>query len=237
MTPVENVKDEAMTEKVESETVEQEERVAAKFVEEEHREQGRVSLKVYEAYVLASGGYIAWIFIILTFLLVSATTLGRSYWIEIWSKATDQTETHSSQNATSYFNLFEKLPIHDLRQDETVFYLLVYLGLSLFTVVLTGVKVGVTMVASLRASKVLFLHLTHSILGAKVRWLDTTPVGRILNRFVGDFEKVDDEIARSTSEFSRFLSDSNTLHNSPLIKRSYRLGFVIYLPAHRDCCR
>ncbi|MCJ1379998.1 hypothetical protein MMC17_003101 [Xylographa soralifera] len=204
LTPADHVKDEAMIEKAESEAIKQEDRVAAKFVEDEHREQGRISLKVYGAYVLASGGYIAWIFILMSFLLVSATTLGRSYWVEIWSNATDQTETNSSQNANFYSDLFDKSLIHDLRQDKTVFYLLVYLGISLLTVVLTGVKVGVTMVASLRASKVLFRHLTNSILRAKVRWLDTTPIGRILNRFVGDFEKVDDEISRSISYSSTY---------------------------------
>ena len=204
MTPVDHVKDEGMIENAKSEAIKQDDRATAKFVEDEHREQGRVSLKVYRAYIVASGGYIAWALILLSFLLVSASILGRSYWVEIWSKATDRTKTNSSKNGNIYSNLLGKSPILHLRQDETVFYLLVYLGISLLTVVLTGVKVGVTMVASLRASKVLFLHLTNAILRAQVRWLDTTPIGRILNRFVGDFEKVDDEISHTISELSSF---------------------------------
>ncbi|MCJ1418650.1 hypothetical protein MMC32_004999 [Xylographa parallela] len=204
MTPVDHVKDEGMIENAKSEAIKQDDRATAKFVEDEHREQGRVSLKVYRAYIVASGGYIAWALILLSFLLVSASILGRSYWVEIWSKATDRTKTNSSKNGNIYSNLLGKSPILHLRQDETVFYLLVYLGISLLTVVLTGVKVGVTMVASLRASKVLFLHLTNAILRAQVRWLDTTPIGRILNRFVGDFEKVDDEISHTISSSSSY---------------------------------
>ncbi|MCJ1283995.1 hypothetical protein MMC26_003326 [Xylographa opegraphella] len=199
LTPADHIKDEAKIEKSDSEVIKQEERVAAKFVEDEHREQGRVSLKVYGVYISASGGYIAWIFILLSFLLVSATILGRSYWVELWSRVTDQTETSSSQQVKFYSNLSDKPSTRNLRKDDTVFYLLVYLGISLLTVILTAVKVGTTMFASLRASKVLFRNLTNSILRANVRWLDTTPMGRILNRFVGDFEKVDDEISRSIS--------------------------------------
>lgn len=190
LTSSKDAKKETIVEKPKYDPPNQEERVAAKFVQDEKREQGRVSLKVYAAYIVAAGGYIAWVLILLSFFFVTVTILGRSYWVELWSKVAESTETTFSQRVKTHLNLTETSSIHVSRQDETIFFLLVYLGLSLLTVILTGVKVGATMVASLRASKVLFQQLTSSVLRAKVRWLDTTPIGRILNRFVGDFEKV-----------------------------------------------
>lgn len=190
LTSTKNAKDETIVGKPKYDSTNQEERVAAKFVQDEKREQDRVSLKVYAAYIVAAGGYIAWVFIFLSFFFVTALTLGRSYWVELWAKAAEPTKATFSRKAKTYLNFTENSSIHVSRQDETVFFLLVYLGLSILIVVLTGVKVGATMVASLRASKALFQELTSSVLRAKVRWLDTTPIGRILNRFVGDFEKV-----------------------------------------------
>jgi ABC-type multidrug transport system fused ATPase/permease subunit len=50
-------------------------------------------------------------------------------------------------------------------------------------------------VGSIHASKVLFDRLTYVVLRAPLRWLDTVPVGRILNRFTSDFHMIDSHIA------------------------------------------
>lgn len=33
--------------------------------------------------------------------------------------------------------------------------------------------------------------MTNAVLHAPLRWLDSTPTGRILNRFTGDFQQLD----------------------------------------------
>lgn len=48
--------------------------------------------------------------------------------------------------------------------------------------------------ACVESSKHLFRKLTYSVLRAPLRWLDTIPVGRILNRFTADFNKVDSQL-------------------------------------------
>ncbi|KAL8809014.1 MAG: hypothetical protein Q9200_003805 [Gallowayella weberi] len=45
--------------------------------------------------------------------------------------------------------------------------------------------------ASLKASRRVFDKLTYAILRAPLRWLDTIPIGRVLNRFTADFAVVD----------------------------------------------
>ena len=52
-------------------------------------------------------------------------------------------------------------------------------------------------IAAIRASKVIFENLTFTVLRAPLRWLDTVPVGRILNRFTADFNTLDSRIANN----------------------------------------
>jgi hypothetical protein len=37
----------------------------------------------------------------------------------------------------------------------------------------------------------MFEQLTHAVIRAPLRWLDTVPVGRVLNRFTADFNTFD----------------------------------------------
>lgn len=50
----------------------------------------------------------------------------------------------------------------------------------------------------MRASKKLFEQLTHTILRAPIRWIETVPAGRVLNRFNSDMSVVDKPLATPT---------------------------------------
>ena len=52
---------------------------------------------------------------------------------------------------------------------------------------------------SIQASRKLFAKLNFTILRTPIRWLDTVPVGRILNRYTGDFNTIDSQLANSIS--------------------------------------
>ena len=59
----------------------------------------------------------------------------------------------------------------------------------------------------LRASRILFEKLLESVTSAKLRFFDTTPIGRIMNRFSKDMETVDQETSWVlVSVFSDILS-------------------------------
>jgi ABC-type multidrug transport system fused ATPase/permease subunit len=71
----------------------------------------------------------------------------------------------------------------------------IYVGLSLLICVWGTIRYYMIYVGSIHASKVLFDRLTYVVLRAPLRWLDTVPVGRILNRFTSDFHMIDSHIA------------------------------------------
>ncbi|KAL4809146.1 P-loop containing nucleoside triphosphate hydrolase protein [Aspergillus unguis] len=50
------------------------------------------------------------------------------------------------------------------------------------------------MMGSLKASRRLFHRFLHQVLRAPLRWTDTVPVGRVLNRFSNDFNLVDSQL-------------------------------------------
>lgn len=55
-------------------------------------------------------------------------------------------------------------------------------------------------IACIKASEVMFDRVIGRVLIARMRWLDTVPVGRILNRFTADFSVLDSHIAKTIAE-------------------------------------
>ena len=74
-------------------------------------------------------------------------------------------------------------------------YVDVYLGLSVLICFLFVVKFFSVLAGSIKASRVLFEGFSNAIFHAPLRWLDTTPTGRILNRFTADFNVIDESMA------------------------------------------
>ncbi|KAJ3267821.1 hypothetical protein HK104_005600 [Borealophlyctis nickersoniae] len=64
------------------------------------------------------------------------------------------------------------------------------------------------MTAAIKASRTLHEKLLKSVLGAPVRWFETTPVGRVVNRFSKDLGSVDNEVIQTISFFTMMLLSS-----------------------------
>ena len=74
------------------------------------------------------------------------------------------------------------------------FYLGIYVLLSVLTCVAGTMRYALLLLAAIRSSRNLFQKLTFAVLRAPLRWLDTVPVGRILNRFTSDFNMIDSKL-------------------------------------------
>lgn len=87
-----------------------------------------------------------------------------------------------------------KLVAQEKISKDLMFYLGVYIGISVVICICGASRYFFIFCGSLKASRRLFDKLTYSILRAPLRWLDTVPVGRILNRFTADFVVVDSKM-------------------------------------------
>jgi ABC-type multidrug transport system fused ATPase/permease subunit len=70
-------------------------------------------------------------------------------------------------------------------------YICIYLAISVLISVEGTLRYLWVFTGSMKASRLMFERLTFAVLRAPLRWLDTMPVGRVLNRFTADFNTFD----------------------------------------------
>ncbi|KAJ9151903.1 p-loop containing nucleoside triphosphate hydrolase protein [Pleurostoma richardsiae] len=181
-----------------------------KFVEEEKREEGAVKRHIYGIYLKASGGVPFWTVCVFIFLLVESFRLGRSWWLRIWTGEYEEESMSafhinaSKEHSYSYSISLQQTPFHtqtapNVGRHGLSFYLGVYVGLAVISSIITTFRFYYLYIGSVKASRKLFAKLNFVILRAPLRWLDTVPVGRILNRFTADFNIIDSQLANSVS--------------------------------------
>ncbi|KAK9788369.1 putative P-loop containing nucleoside triphosphate hydrolase protein [Seiridium cardinale] len=179
---------------------------ARKFVEEEGREQGAIKKHVYATYLQATGGWVFWGSVTMFFLVVQALALGRSWWLKIWTETYEEAsvQNHTDEHAYVYSLNLQQVSSHRMMQPLVIpddkglgFYLGIYILLAVTSALLGTARYYYIFQGSIQASRTLFAKLNFAILRAPLRWLDTVPVGRVLNRFTGDFHSVDTRLAYS----------------------------------------
>ena len=164
-----------------------------KFNEVESREAGRVKFTVYREYFRKTGSMWFWAIILLLFVGNQSLILGRSWWISQWTRSSRQ-KTNAPIFFTSYWLNHADFSTDNQADDRLWHYLWVYLGLSLLLCFFGVFKYYFIYVGSIRASRELFDRFCYSVLRALLSWLDTVPVGRILNRFTADFLLIDSKL-------------------------------------------
>lgn len=95
---------------------------------------------------------------------------------------------HSTWHATPYLHASEN------GHKPLSFYLNIYIALSAASAIIGTLRFLWTFFISIKASRALFERILFTVLHAKLRWLDTVPVGRILNRLTADFDIIDNRI-------------------------------------------
>jgi ABC-type multidrug transport system fused ATPase/permease subunit len=84
---------------------------------------------------------------------------------------------------------------------ETIDYIWVYSGLSLASMVFSYVRTLAMIFGCLSASKSLHDGMLSRILLTPIAFFDVTPIGRIINRFSGDINQIDETIPVNIQQF------------------------------------
>jgi ABC-type multidrug transport system fused ATPase/permease subunit len=220
-----------------------------KLVEDERRETGRVKTTVYAGYLQAAGGWSFWLFLISMYFVSETFTIGRTYWVRIWSSddGYEQAAPVVSFLTSQYHNVIQprfsnQQPINSIQfvanMNSTIgsasfpieiqnrslwFYLWIYCLISVVSVVLFIFRLYLVYAGSIKASRRIFSSTLHGVLRAPLRWLDTVPMGRILNRFTGDFTTIDSSLASDFSVFAGLAMEIGGI----LVTASFVSPFVI----------
>uniref|UniRef100_A0A672PR52 ATP-binding cassette sub-family C member 5 n=1 Tax=Sinocyclocheilus grahami TaxID=75366 RepID=A0A672PR52_SINGR len=138
-------------------------------------------------------GYILLFIVILFFILLVGSTVFSSWWLSYWL---DQGSGNSSSNSSSSGNISEN--------PDLPFYQMIY-GIIIVVMVLLCIAKGYTFTkVTLRASSKLHDTMFKRILGSPMSFFDTTPTGRLVNRFSKDQDEVDAVLPFNMENFLQF---------------------------------
>ncbi|KAH7269485.1 P-loop containing nucleoside triphosphate hydrolase protein [Fusarium redolens] len=187
---------------------------AKQFIQEEVRERGVVKKHVYLTYLQDSGGVFLWSICALVFLGYEVGILGRAWWLRIWTGDVDESiSTGSIQQQHGHASVFslQHFPYSsapEFRASGThydlKYYLWIYIAISSATAIVGTFRFFWAYFLAIKASRSLFEKMLFTVLHTPLRWLDTVPVGRILNRFSSDFNIIDNRI---TMDWTQFISN------------------------------
>uniref|UniRef100_A0A672MVG0 Multidrug resistance-associated protein 5-like n=1 Tax=Sinocyclocheilus grahami TaxID=75366 RepID=A0A672MVG0_SINGR len=158
------------------------------LMQAEEKGSGAVAWQVYTTYIKAAGGPLAFIVNILLFLFTTGSIAFSNWWLSHWIGQGSGNSSLLQGNETAESDSMRLNP-------HIQYYSRVYvlsMGAALFLKTVRGL---VFVKCTVRAASVLHDKLFKTLLLSPMRFFDTTPLGRILNRFSRDMDEVDVRLA------------------------------------------
>ncbi|XP_034495248.1 multidrug resistance-associated protein 9 [Ailuropoda melanoleuca] len=155
------------------------------LVQTESPREGTVTWKTYHAYIKASGGYLLSLFAVSLFLLMIGSSAFSNWWLGLWLDKGSQM-TCGPQGNKSACEIGAVLADTGQRAYQWV-----YAGSMVSMLVLSVIKAFTFTKTTLMASSSLHDHVFDKILKTPMSFFDTTPTGRLMNRFSKDMDELD----------------------------------------------
>uniref|UniRef100_A0A8B9CNP0 ATP-binding cassette sub-family C member 10 n=1 Tax=Anser brachyrhynchus TaxID=132585 RepID=A0A8B9CNP0_9AVES len=173
---------------------------------EEEKKEGAVAFQVYKAYWLAVGSCLA-LSILFSLLLMQASRNVSDWWLSHWISSISKTANTSVMVCSASIRLeypdFPSslllgpgalTPVPSNSSADVNFYLMVYGSIAGANSLFTIFRAFLFAYGTIRAAIVIHNRLLQRVIKATVTFFDTTPTGRILNRFSSDLYCVDDTL-------------------------------------------
>ncbi|QRV86037.1 ABC transporter transmembrane region [Ceratobasidium sp. AG-Ba] len=146
-----------------------------KLIVAEEIAEGHIGWSALKLFLFAFGGSGFWVVYIGGFLLSDILAVLQTYWLGIWARAYENDDGQADS-------------------VDARFYISVYSAIAAATTTLFTSIYVIHVLGSIRASGRIHNKLVGSVLRAPLRWLDSTPSGRIIARFTQDIRAVDGPI-------------------------------------------
>ncbi|KAK9451809.1 P-loop containing nucleoside triphosphate hydrolase protein [Limtongia smithiae] len=170
----------------------------------EHSEQGQVKWSVYKEYAKAANLFGVVLFMALLIASQGISVLG-NVWLEHWSEI----NTEAGDN------------------PHVGMYLGVYLFFGVFASALTVCYTLVLFIfCTIQAARTLHNRMAESVVRSPMSFFDTTPIGRIINRFTTDIYRIDEVLTRV---FSMFFNNTIRVGFTLLVISTTTPAFVVLI--------
>ncbi|KAA8641843.1 hypothetical protein EYZ11_011255 [Aspergillus tanneri] len=170
---------------------------------QETSQQGKVKWSVYGEYAKNSN-IIAVCFYMLALLGAQTAQVAGSYWLKYWS---EQSEVNPHLNVGKFIGI----------------YLVFGLGSSILVIVQNLI---LWIFCSIEASRKLHERMAFSIFRSPMSFFETTPSGRILNRFSSDIYRIDEVLART---FNMLFGNSAKAIFTMIVIASGTPAFILFI--------
>jgi len=163
--------------------------------EKEDRYTGTVTWKVYLDYWKAGAGLPLTLLMMIPFLGAQAAVMCSDWWLAQWADIEDRRVSLSSNSSSGTSDLTETR-----KQNISI-----YSALVVSTFLLGFADAGLFLSFAISASQKLHNRMFERLLGAKIYFFDTNPVGRVLNRFSKDIGQIDELLPDTFFDYTRIL--------------------------------
>uniref|UniRef100_A0A3Q0R255 ATP-binding cassette sub-family C member 5 n=1 Tax=Amphilophus citrinellus TaxID=61819 RepID=A0A3Q0R255_AMPCI len=160
----------------------------------EEQQYGAVAWPVFQVYMSACGGSASCLLILALFVLNVGSSAFCHWWLSYWINQGSGNTTVAHGNSSTVSISMRDNPM--MQQYAAIY------ASSMGVMLLFKLIRGVAFVkGTLRASSKLHDELFHKILRCPMKFFDTTPTGRILNRISKDMDEVDTRLPLQTEMF------------------------------------
>ncbi|TFK37278.1 multidrug resistance-associated ABC transporter [Crucibulum laeve] len=203
-----------------------------KFVKDEHREIGGVKWSIYKKYLKASSYWI-WAFLVSVVVVNQLLGIGEKLWIKTWGEAYGNADSkyviyaYKLLETSEHQTLMDGYLTHSQRVSRSMlpsttslfggnwpsatqhplFYVSIYAAIGLASTLVSTLSVTAQYTGGLKAARILFKELLVTVVRATFKFHDTTPQGRMLNRFGKDVTTIDGSLTSSLQSVNSSLAN------------------------------
>lgn len=182
----------------------------------ESKSVGSIKWPIIKMYLLSMGPWYYWVVAAVVFTLQQLGSVSTNIWIRQWANSygTDKVKVDNegtyaamsqfklpSFNVVSVPRTFGLAPQLGTQATDSgndvnvVYYLGIYALLGVLYISISATREGVLFWGSLHASRNIHKRLLKTVMHAKFKFFDSTPLGQLMNRFSKDVEAIDQEVA------------------------------------------
>ncbi|KAG8864753.1 hypothetical protein FRB96_003338, partial [Tulasnella sp. 330] len=147
-----------------------EKKPSGQLIANEETAEGRIVWSAFTFFFSGFGGPLFWMTFFTCVILQEATTNFQTWFLGYWAR---------------------QYEIHPGSEVNALLYLSGYSSIILVALLFGAITFLVYLFGTLRATRRTHAQLTRAILNAPLRWLDSTPSGRIISRFTQDITAID----------------------------------------------